>query len=315
MAKIQLKSDNITPFGLGNRIKIEHFEKCVMCMEILERNELPVFLRADDGVIFFVVLRQKHLHNSLIFGYFIKKNTCKLSNQRELLYPLFLEMSKILKTIWMCVNRCVLKKKHVWVDKNAFFNQKTSFGGYNRIGFGSWVSSSEIGRYTYVGSNSNLSNAIIGSFCSIASNVSIETATHPTSGYISTSPVFFSLLKQCGATFAEKQYFNEHKTIEGWSCIIGNDVWICDNVKIVGGVRIGDGAIVAMGAVVTKDVPPYAIVGGVPAKVIRYRFSEEEIGKLLAQKWWNKPDKWLKQHVEDFNDSRDYFNLEEVKGL
>lgn len=67
-----------------------------------------------------------------------------------------------------------------------------------------------------------------------------------------------------------------------------------------GEVTIGDGAIVAMGAVVTKDVPPYAIVGGVPAKVIKYRFNEEQIARLQEIKWWNKSDSWLQSHIDDF---------------
>ena len=79
-------------------------------------------------------------------------------------------------------------------------------------------------------------------------------------------------------------------------------MWIGDNVLIKGGCRVGDGAIVGMGAVVTKDVPPYAIVGGVPAKVIRYRFTEEQIKKLLKIRWWDKDEDWIRSHAEDMDE-------------
>ena len=74
---------------------------------------------------------------------------------------------------------------------------------------------------------------------------------------------------------------------------IGNDVWIAENVTIIGNVNIGDGAIIAFGAIVTHDIPPYAIVGGVPAKIIKYRFSQEIIDELLELKWWNLPYEFI----------------------
>lgn len=73
-------------------------------------------------------------------------------------------------------------------------------------------------------------------------------------------------------------------------------------MRILDGVTIGDGAIVGAGAVVVKDIPPYAVAGGVPAKIIRYRFSEEEIQKLLKIKWWNREQTWLREHAELFRD-------------
>ena len=72
-------------------------------------------------------------------------------------------------------------------------------------------------------------------------------------------------------------------------------MWIGNDVRIIGGITIGDGAIVGLGAVVTKDVPPYAIVGGVPAKIIRYRFEQDKIEELLRDKWWNKEEEWIKE--------------------
>ena len=89
---------------------------------------------------------------------------------------------------------------------------------------------------------------------------------------------------------------------------IGNDVWIGQNVLLKGGIRIGDGAIIAMGAVITKDVPPFAIVGGVPARVIRYRFSQSDIEQITQTQWWNKEDQWLKCHAHLFSNPQKFLH-------
>ncbi len=156
---------------------------------------------------------------------------------------------------------------------------------------------SKIGAYSYVAANTDIENAEIGKFCSIADNCRIGMSGHPLQ-YISTSPIFTekrNALQQC---WIEKDFF-EHKSLDE-RVIIGNDVWIGSHVLIKGGVHIGNGACVAAGAVVVKDVPPYAIVGGVPAKVIRYRFSPEVIGKLLELEWWNFDESKLKNSIAIF---------------
>jgi len=116
---------------------------------------------------------------------------------------------------------------------------------------------------------------------------------------VSTYPAFYSNHNDgCPLKFREKKTFDD--------CVpktsIGNDVWIGSHVTIPGGIQIGTGVIVAAGSVVVKDVPPYMVVGGNPAKVIRHRFSEEQIKMLLASEWWNWSIDTIKRHLDAFSD-------------
>lgn len=202
---------------------------------------------------------------------------------------------------WQLWKSFTLRKINVKINPIARFNKHTIFEENIVIHKGVNIMDSYIGRNTYIGPNSSLSNCQIGRFCSIASDVKVVSFTHPSSKFWSTSPSFFSILGQNGQTFVSENKYNEYLRVNGRSAIIGNDVWLGTNVLIKGGVVIGDGAIVAMGAVVTKDVPPYAIVGGVPAKIIKYRFTKEEILHLQQLKWWDKTDRWLLEHADEFD--------------
>jgi acetyltransferase-like isoleucine patch superfamily enzyme len=181
------------------------------------------------------------------------------------------------------------------------FVHNSKVGRYVRLYDFVHVSDSEINNFTYISVNTKISRAKIGKFCSVGPNCLIGWGLHPTKNFVSTHPIFYSLGKQVGITFADKNYFDEFKQIS-----IGNDVWIGAGCIVFDGVTIGDGAIIAAGAVVNKDVPDYAIYGGVPAKLISYRFDDETINLLTKEKWWDNDIKWLKEHFRIFLNIEDY---------
>lgn len=156
----------------------------------------------------------------------------------------------------------------------------------------------EMAKYSYIGTNTIVSDTKIGAFCSIGSSCSIGGGMHPTDR-VSTSPVFYDS-SNC---FKEKNYISadSRNPVKQPQTIIGNDVWIGENVFVSAGVNIGDGAVIGAHAVITKDVPPYAIVAGVPAKVLRYRFDEATIKELMATQWWEWSDEKLVENKEWFS--------------
>lgn len=156
-----------------------------------------------------------------------------------------------------------------------------------------------IGDFSYVSNDSKLVNVELGKFCSIGPHVQIGYAPHPSRVFVSTYPAFYSDSNMgCPLSFREDKIFDDSVPKTSF----GNDVWIGANVIIPGGIQIGTGAIVAAGSVVVKDVPPYAVVGGNPAKVIRFRFSEDQIEFLLVTEWWNWPIEEIIRNVDAFSD-------------
>lgn len=152
----------------------------------------------------------------------------------------------------------------------------------------------EIGEYSYVNAGSNIISGKIGKFCSIGYSCDIGMFEHPIKMVSTSSEIYRGIME-----------WDELKKPP----IIGNDVWIGSKATILQGVTVGNGAIIAAGAVVTKDVPAYAIVAGVPAKVIKYRFDENLIKKIEKVQWWNFDESWIKDNIDLFKEPKKFVEV------
>lgn len=191
-------------------------------------------------------------------------------------------------------NKCIF-------DRGAYVDQSCLLEGNNRFSRETKLFNCRVGRGTYFNVGTELRNVHIGRYCSIGCNVKAIVGRHPTTEFVSTHPAFYSVKKQAGFTYVNKSKFEEYLWVDSsYSIRIGNDVWIGTDAKIMGGITIGNGAIIAAGAVVTKDVPPYAIVGGVPARLIKYRFEDSQIDRLLSVNWWDESEEWITEFADKF---------------
>lgn len=172
-------------------------------------------------------------------------------------------------------------------------DDRSGFGQGVVIGGSSIIVDSNLGRNTYV-AGAKVAHADVGSFCSIGPEALIGPGSHPTH-FVSTNPLFYSTRTLFGWSFADKDLVDDTARIH-----IGSDVWIGARAIVFNGVRIGHGAIVGANALVNKDVPPYAIVAGVPARLLRMRFPDNVVNALLEWHWWDLSDDLLRQLAPQF---------------
>lgn len=210
-------------------------------------------------------------------------------------------MSKLVK--WgagMFINRVIQKfryrnsyKKGVVIAEFVELTGNTTLGCFSMIAHHASISNSEIGAYTSIGRYSKVRDSTIGRYCSISWDVTIGATSHPYNHITTHSFPYNPQFALC-----EKQ-INYHEAVK---TVIGNDVWIGTNAIILPGISIGDGAVIGAGSVVTHDVEAYSIVGGVPARLIKYRFEKDIRERLSDLKWWNWSEEKLKSFIKVFSE-------------
>lgn len=194
----------------------------------------------------------------------------------------------------------LFKKAHGAAVKNSRIDRTA------KIEAGSQIVNSEIGKYSFCGYDCKILNCTVGAYCSIADDVVIGGAQHPVS-WVSTSPVFYA------GRDSVKKKFTLFPRSDDLHTKIGNDVWIGEHALIRAGVIIGDGAVIGMGSVVTKDVAPYGIVAGVPAKLIRKRFDDEVCQGLLKSEWWTFDDELLARYASYIKEPKQFLSEISIK--
>lgn len=206
--------------------------------------------------------------------------------------------------------RNLKRKKQISLSEGAFIGFSVACEGKNSFGRNSSITGSAIGFGSYIAQDTKIAKTQIGRYCSIGPNVQCIFGRHPSDTFVSTHPAFFAPETFVNFSYVNERLFKEYPEPidkDGYYTIsVGNDVWIGANVSILDGVTIGDGAIVAANALVNKDVPPYTIVGGVPAKIIKKRFEQEEIDFLMDLQWWDKPQKWIQRNAQFFSNIKQF---------
>ncbi len=201
-------------------------------------------------------------------------------------------------------NKNNIIEKNCTIGKNVSLNNCILYE-YSRVAENASIRHTEVDLYSSLGRYSKITHTKIGKYCSIAWDVTINAVGHEIHKLTT-----HSFARRPDFGFGVKTDTRIYKEV-----IIKNDVWIGANSVIMPGVTIGNGAIVGAGAVVTKDVPDYAIVVGIPAKVIKYRFSEEIINRLLELKWWDLDPKIIKENVDLWGGEFNYDSLKRLEEI
>jgi acetyltransferase-like isoleucine patch superfamily enzyme len=236
-----------------------------------------------------------------IFNFLSKKIQVKYSNQRAARERILILNAFRAKnptcTIEDCALEDVIMDRQVRISSGASLHN-ACLGKYVTVLHGVSLHNVDIGDFSYISFHSRLINTHVGKFCSIGPHIQIGLAPHPSRIFVSTYPAFYSNSNSgCAFPLRYDKIFDDSVP----ETKLGHDIWIGTHVIISGGISIGTGAIIAAGAVVVKDVPPYAVVGGNPATIIKYRFSESEIDSLLTSEWWNWPVDKIKSNVNGFS--------------
>jgi acetyltransferase-like isoleucine patch superfamily enzyme len=200
----------------------------------------------------------------------------------------------------LLVQRSYLQLKHRRDHLRIGFGticEDVGFSRFNTIHSLVRLRSVTLGDATYIANGARIVAADIGKFCSIGPSCKIGLGTHPTRGLISTHPAFYSNNLPRELRFAKTSQFQEQRRVH-----IANDVWIGDSAIVLDGLSIENGAIVGAGAVVTRNVPAYAVVAGVPARTVRFRFADSEIAALIEFAWWDRDLEWIRANAAQFLD-------------
>ena len=205
----------------------------------------------------------------------------------------------IYRNVFFFFKRIAIEVNTHSILKPGSYVKNSALEGRNYLGRGTVIRNVRLGFGSYINNNGDFSDTTIGKYTSIGANVSTVIGRHPLSKQAAMHPAFTNPNKIFGFSYAEnKTFMDTLGHIE-----IGNDVWIGNNVLIMDGVKIGDGAVVGTGALVTKDLPPYSINAGIPAKTKRYRFSPDQAEALLKLKWWDRGERWIRSNIDSFKDA------------